>query len=206
MMVFLVGCVALGGGFVMGGIILVAGAPRIMAAVFFAIPALIGIITLGAVFLRHLAARRMDTPKVEVSGDTFALGETVHYRVTCRAHTPLVVNCLTVSLQMKEVAVRSQGTRSTTYRATIHEETHRHAEQAQLQPAVPVTLEGQLTIPPHLMHTFTAPSNRIFWEMVVAADIPRWPDRTDSYEILVRPERLEATAVARGGGAGGTDG
>lgn len=47
-----------------------------------------------------------------------------------------------------------------------------------------------LDIPTLAMHTFTAGSNSIFWEMKVEGVVPFWPDTNDSYPIILVPREV----------------
>jgi len=60
-------------------------------------------------------------------------------------------------------------------------------------PGSAILQEGNVTleIPGDTMHTFKASNNQIIWQLMVEADIPRWPDISDSWEIPILP-RAEA--------------
>lgn len=51
--------------------------------------------------------------------------------------------------------------------------------------------EGRATIeiPPDTMHSFAAPNNKIVWKLEIHADVPRWPDVSDSWEVQILPAR-----------------
>ena len=56
-------------------------------------------------------------------------------------------------------------------------------------PGSAILQEGNVTleIPGNTMHTFKASNNQIIWQLMVEAEIPRWPDISDSWEISILP-------------------
>ena len=51
---------------------------------------------------------------------------------------------------------------------------------------------AEIAVPDDTMHSFTAPSNKIVWEIKVAGEIARWPDVSQNFPIQILPLRIEA--------------
>lgn len=90
---------------------------------------------------------------------------------------------LTITLEGREEATYRRGTTTTTDRNVFAilplTET---ADRAEITGG-----STQVTIPRELIHTFTAPNNKIVWTLRLAGDVPRWPDVSAEFPITVLP-------------------
>ncbi|MEQ1852994.1 MAG: DUF3592 domain-containing protein, partial [Chthoniobacteraceae bacterium] len=121
-------------------------------------------------------------PILTANSTAIPLGGTleVHWRFTGNVRR---LTKLTISLEAREEATYRRGTTTTTDRnvfATL--------------PLTDTTDRGQMssgtakvTIPRELMHTLTAPNNKILWTLRVAGDIPKWPNVSAEFIITVLP-------------------
>ena len=50
---------------------------------------------------------------------------------------------------------------------------------------------AEIVIPRDTMHSFTADSNKIIWEIKVEGEIARWPDVGQNFPIEICPMRIE---------------
>ncbi len=48
--------------------------------------------------------------------------------------------------------------------------------------------EVNIEVPAGLMHSFSAPNNKIIWQLSVSGEIPRWPDLNVEFEIEIKPQ------------------
>ena len=90
---------------------------------------------------------------------------------------------LKISLLAREEATYRRGTNTTTDRSvfvnTVLLDT---ADRAQFASG-----SVKADIPRDLIHTFTAPNNKIVWMLHVHGDIPKWPDVNAEFPITVLP-------------------
>jgi hypothetical protein len=141
----------------------------------------VGIVLVFAILHSLLA---LANPKLELTlGESSpALGDRV--QLDWSSSKPLRrVRHLKISLQGIEAATYRRGTRSTTDRATFH-------DQTLLDLARPGTQQCgscEFELPRESMHSFDSGNNKIIWQIVVEGDIPRYPDIKNSYPITVRP-------------------
>lgn len=91
-----------------------------------------------------------------------------------------------ISLIGKERTIYTRGTTTYTDDSVLGEFSIIYSEDAQK------IREGKtsIDIPALVMHTFTASSNSIFWEMKVDGVVPFWPDTKDSYPIILVPPEV----------------
>jgi len=47
--------------------------------------------------------------------------------------------------------------------------------------------EIQVSIPRDAMPSFKSNNNRIYWSILIIANVPRWPDMLDEYRFEVKP-------------------
>jgi hypothetical protein len=100
------------------------------------------------------------------------------------------VQSLEITLVGREAATYRRGTDTRTDRHTLLE-----LPIAQMEPGPgrDPQFSGRATVqvPPDVMHSFDAPNNKITWEIRVRGRIPRWPDITSDFTVvLVPPEAL----------------
>jgi hypothetical protein len=57
--------------------------------------------------------------------------------------------------------------------------------------SMPAHGRAELSVPTDSMHSFEAPHNRVLWRLLVKGRIPRWPDVSEEYPILVLPHEPE---------------
>jgi len=162
-------------------ILLNMGRGETFGRIFLSIFALIGVGLIGAVVYQFLALFN-PRPVLTANSTAIPLGGTleVQWRFTGNVRR---LRRLCISLDGREEATCRRGTTTTTDRIvfanlTVAETTDRGAMAGG---------NARLTIPAELMHTFTAPNNKIVWTLRVAGDIPKWPDVSAEFPISVLP-------------------
>lgn len=136
-------------------------------------------------FFHALLALANPRPRLVIEGGPLAIGGTVTlvWEVTGRVER---LRRFSLKLVGKEEARYRRGT-------DTHTDTETFCEQTLYETTEPMAMRrGSVTVavPADTMHTFQAPNNKILWSLEVGADIPRWPDVADSYEVLVRPRGI----------------
>ena len=121
-------------------------------------------------------------PILSASAGAVPLGGTldVRWRFTGNARR---LTHLAITLEGREEATYRRGTTTTTDKNFF-------AILPLLDTADRTQMSGgsaKILIPRDLIHTFTAPNNKIVWTLRLAGDIPRWPDVTAEFPITVLP-------------------
>lgn len=94
--------------------------------------------------------------------------------------------------RLKDFRLALVGTERATYRrgTTTHTDTEVFARIPIVENrASSMSPQGTavLRIPDSTMHSFKASNNQIVWNLEIKADVPRWPDVSDSWEITILP-------------------
>lgn len=151
--------------------------PRLFLGVF----ALIGLGLAAAVIYQFLALYN-PRPILTASAGEIPLGGTLAVRWRFTGNVRRLAR-LAITLEAREEATYRRGTTTTTDRNVFA-----------ILPLIETTSREQITsgtakisIPRELMHTFTAPNNRIVWTLRLAGDIPKWPDVGAEFPIAVLP-------------------
>lgn len=153
------------------------GFPLILLSVF----ALIG---LGMVGVTIHAALAMTNPRIRV---------TVNRR-SCRPGDTweLSWECLGDARQLQNLCLALEGVEEATYRrgttTTTDTSVFCRLPVAAADDGRTITSgRAAITIPDDAVPTFTAPNNKLHWRLIVRGEIPRWPDISDDYAVLILP-------------------
>lgn len=163
------------------GFLLTMGKGEILPRIFLGLFALIGAGIAAGVVYQFLALFN-PRPILAASAQVVPLGGTlgVHWRFTGNVRRLVK---FTIVLEGREEATYRRGTSTTTDRNVfailLLIDT---ADRAQIPSG-----NTKITIPRELIHTFTAPNNKIVWTLRLAGDVPRWPDVKAEFPITVMP-------------------
>jgi hypothetical protein len=148
----------------------------------------VGVGMLGAA-VYHFAQTLNPRPLLTLARADLALGDEVGctWRLTGRS-AELARFC--IRLRGTERASYRRGTDKITKTHVFHDSVIFETDRSGLAQRGSV----QLRIPRDSMHSWSASDNRIFWELVVDGDVPRWPDIHDVFEIEIGPRRDDARA------------
>lgn len=129
---------------------------------------------------------RTKLPRVEVDAEPAYLGDDLVVRVEQRG--PASVRRLQVDVECRETARYTVGTDTRTdtsdvWAASIYDEA-----PGEIVRGDGVVVEGRVTLPAGLPHSFKAPNNAIEWSVRVRADIANWPDYDERFELCVVPK------------------
>jgi hypothetical protein len=151
--------------------------PRIFLSIF----ALIGLGLIAGVVYQLLALYN-PRPILTASAGAIPLGGTLDVRWRFTGNVRRLVH-LDITLEGREEATYRRGTTTTTDRNVfaILKLTDT-ADREQIASG-----SAKVTIPRELIHTFTAPNNKIVWTLRLAGDIPKWPDVSAEFPITVLP-------------------
>ncbi len=159
-----------------------------------ALPALLfgtvefAVITIVAFFLlrKRLARRKLGPVEFTVKPSRLRAGETTTLDVRFEPRQILRLNGIQVRLACTEIAVSGSGTKRTTHRHTVHEQTHELIDSNEsFFPGDPVELQTLLELPEDATPTFGFSDNKLGWSIDLKIDIPGWPDYTDSHAVRV---------------------
>jgi hypothetical protein len=158
------------------------------AILFFAVFALIGVFLLVAAAGQALALAN-PRPKLHVSNDCIPLGGRASLKWTLVGHAGHVRR-LRITLEGVEEAIywRRSGKDGQDRTKTVERSTFCRQPVFESTSAASIA-EGQVevVVPAATMHGFTAPHNRVFWQLRVHGDIPLWPDVDETFGIGVEP-------------------
>jgi hypothetical protein len=174
---------------VVWGILLTMGKGEFFPRIFLGIFALIGG-GIGAGVVYQFLALFNPRPILTASAQVVPLGGTLGVRWRFTGNVRRLVR-FTMVLEGREEATYRRGTSTTTDRNVF-------AILPLIDTSDRVQIPGgsaKVTIPRELIHTFTAPNNKIVWTLRVAGDVPRWPDVGAEFPITVLP-RDAATLFA----------
>ena len=163
------------------GILLGMREGEVAGRVFVSIFALVGVGLIALVGFQFLALFN-PRPVLTASAQAVPLGGTldVQWRFTGSVRR---LARLRITFEGREEATYRRGTTTTTDKSVFANlpliET---TDRAQMSGG-----SARLTIPRDLIHTFTAPNNKIIWTLRVAGDIPKWPDVSAEFPIAVLP-------------------
>ena len=163
------------------GILLTMPKGETFGRIFLGIFALVGA-ALGAAVVYQFLALFNPRPVLTASSPGAPLGSEIEvgWRFTGNVRR---MRRLRISLEGREEATYRRGTTTTTDRNVFADitidETSDHAAMA--------SGSARVTIPADLMHTFTAPNNKIVWTLRATGDIPRWPDVGVEFPFTVLP-------------------
>jgi len=122
------------------------------------------------------------TAKIELDSDVIVLGGTLHVAWSMAGNARRLKH-LRIYLQGEEESTYRRGTRTYTDRQTFAElDILDTADYRQME-----TGSTAVRVPVDMMHSFAATNNRIVWKLCVRGDIPRWPDVSDEYSIVLAP-------------------
>lgn len=148
--------------------------------VLFMIPfVLVGLALIGGV-LYSLLALFNPRPQVRLTPGCVALGETADLQWRLRGRASRLTT-FRVTLEGREEATYRVGTSSRTDRHVFHQQVLAETED----PHQMARGKLPLAIPAHVMHTFTAPNNKIVWMLKVHGEIDKWPDVKEEFELEV---------------------
>jgi hypothetical protein len=120
--------------------------------------------------------------RLRLSAAQVSLGDRLTVDWEILGHVNRLVR-LTLTLTGKETAQYRRGTRTCTAQRTFHK-----TELVGITD--PMAMQQgctELAIQANSMHSFHGDSNHIVWSLTLHADIPRWPDIKETFEILVTP-------------------
>ena len=149
--------------------------------IFLSVFALIGAgLFLGAIY--QFLALFNPRPILTASASAVPLGGTLEVRWRLTGNARRLAH-LTIALEGREEATYRRGTTTTTDKSVF-------ATLPLLDTADRAQMTGgsaKVLVPRDLIHTFTAPNNKILWTLRLAGDIPRWPDVSAEFPITVLP-------------------
>ncbi len=91
---------------------------------------------------------------------------------------------LKITLEGREEATYRRGTTTHTDRSTFATLVLLDSDQ----PASIASGNVSITIPSGSMHSFAGSNNKIVWKLSIAGEIPRWPDVSEEFDLVVLPE------------------
>jgi hypothetical protein len=146
---------------------------------FLSLFAVIGLVLLGAVVHQFLA---LGNPRLRltVNRGTFRPGDPLELEWECSGN-PARISTLSIALEGRESATYTRGTDTTT-------DTHVFARMplATLDDAsAMLSGRARLVLPPTAVPTLIARHNKLQWFLTVRGNIPRWPDISDDYPIII---------------------
>ncbi len=142
---------------------------------------LIGLALLAGVVYFVLAAFN-PVPRLYLSKESFVLGETLELRWEFRGSVSRLCS-LCISLKGSEEVEYRRGT------TTYHDKREFYSATAVELGAFSNMQSGSTSfaIPKDSMHSFESSHNKISWKVNVHAEIAKWPDVNENFEILVLP-------------------
>lgn len=140
---------------------------------------------IGAVLTLMTLAGQRRLSKVQLEANTAEPipGQALECWLRVRGETAL--NSVTVKLVCEERATYQQGTDTRVAKETVFEEILAEQSQIQVNPLEPFEMRGRAELPLSAMHTFKSKRNEIAWFLQVDCDIPRWPDSSFKYPLIV---------------------
>ena len=158
--------------------------PEWFLAIFLVPFVLIGLGLIGLVGYTFLALFN-PRPRLRVTPGAVPLGGTLEVKWELSGRTR-VLRQLHIFLEGREEAQYRRGTR------TYHDKSvFATLDLVQTRDVLAMQSgQARLTIPPNLMHSWTAPSNKILWVIQVHGDIARWPDVKVEFPLTVLPKPL----------------
>lgn len=127
---------------------------------------------------------------IELGRDTLPLGGSTLLRWHI-AGRPGRVDQVKISLVGEEQATYSRGTDTSTDTKAFYKQrlVGEDQKRGKYDPAQTRDDRGEVIVqvPLDTMHSFNANNNKIVWKLVVKAEVPRWPDPKDEYDLTVLP-------------------
>ena len=130
-------------------------------------------------------------PHLIVSPGIVRLGDTVQVQWRMNGRVG-VIESLTLRWEGREEAQYRRGTNTVT-------DTNVFADQELAHVTTRTEIQGgtaQFTVPENLMHSFSAPHNRITWSIYVEGKISGWPDVREAFQVNVMPAVKKPAYVA----------
>ncbi len=152
----------------------------------FAIPFLLAGLAMIAGSIYYFLALFNPWPRIHLSAAAAPLGAAVDIEWELKGRTSKLSR-LRIELQGREQATYRRGTSTATDTKTfaaipIADTTHRTEMGIG---------RGRFVIPPHTMHSFSAPNNTIVWKVKVHGEVDRWPDVNEEFDFTVLPANGE---------------
>ncbi len=162
------------------------GSPEWFLTLFLIPFVLIGLGFVGGVVYTALALIN-PRPVVKLRSAAVPLGGKLEiaWEITGRTH---VLDRLQIWLEGVEEVTYRRGTTTQTERHTFRKievlssDDPRDFQQGRESVVVPITS----------MHSFEAPSNKIVWSLAVEGNIPRWPNMSERFKVVVLPREPDA--------------
>jgi hypothetical protein len=162
-----------------------AGNPDWFLTIFMVPFVLVGVAAFGAVGYMALALAN-PRPRITLASGRIRLGEPlrIDWRFTGQSSR---LTHLRIFIEGREEAIYRRGT-----------DTHTDREVFATFDLIDTANDweiprgsAEITMPDDTMHSFSAPSNKIIWEIKVAGEIARWPDVNQNFPIQILPLRIE---------------
>ena len=142
---------------------------------------LVGLGLIGAIFY-FLLALFNPRPRLRITPGSVPLGGTLRVEWEIAGNTQRLGH-LSVRLRGREEATYQRGTNTSTDTNVFSDlEIAEVTAWQEMQSG-----NRTVTIPPELMHSFTAQHNKIVWSIQMHGNIPRWPDLREEFRIVVLP-------------------
>jgi len=162
---------------------------------------LIAIIGGGIWFFREVLPRRITGPVTCELADLYVVGgDTLRGTLSFTPQRASVIDGIVWTVKCEEECSSGSGSDRKTYRHVKLSETVRVSERRQLAPGVAQSSEFQFTLPTQVAPSLKFSDNHIKWNVEARIEIPRWPDWTKVFELVVSPQAASAETGLDGTG------
>jgi len=172
-------------GVTLGIVLIVFGVLFLVPLGLFMIPA--GAALAGYSGRKWLAEQKTGEVTVHWGPATVSAGEKKPIKIGFTPRQKATLGAITLKLTGKESCTSGSGTDKTTHTYEFYEKTEYLAGRRELAQGQRAEFSGVVQVPATRAFSFTAPDNKIMWELEARIDIPLWPDWVEARELTVIP-------------------
>jgi hypothetical protein len=99
----------------------------------------------------------------------------------------LKIDEIKVKLVCEETATYRQGTNTRTTHRRVYDREIVSQRDCEIQSGLPLEIRATMAVPSPAMHSFQASHNRVEWKVIVEGQLPRWPDFSRDFAVILQP-------------------
>ena len=138
-------------------------------------------------FRNRLAQSKLGQIHAVLDSETIHPGTILPVELSMTPHSRAHIRSIKATLSGKEETIAGTGKTKRTKNHILWKETTQLDTPGVLSPGRPTSFNLEVPVPDIRAYSFSAPSNKIEWLLVVQVDVAGWPDWVQNYFLLMWP-------------------
>jgi hypothetical protein len=114
-------------------------------------------------------------------------GEVIRGKIAFTPKRKTQLNGVVLTVSADEVCVSGSGSNATTHTHHLHSHMEQLLEPGPVLPGQLLEFPFEYSLPMHASPSLALKDNKLNWEVKLRIDIPKWPDWTKTYALIVDP-------------------